>query len=39
MYSIFTKHQNNKVSIVDDFINNKHKEYEIEEERSIKNDR
>ena len=38
MYAIFTKNQNNrKGSVVDDFINRKHKEYKIEEERSIKN--
>lgn len=38
MHAIFTKNQNNKKdSIVDDFINKKHEEYKIEEERKIKN--
>lgn len=38
MYAIFTKNQNNrKDSVVDDFINRKHEEYQIEEKRSIKN--
>ena len=38
MHAIFTKNQNSrKDSVVDDFINRKHVEYQIEEERSIKN--
>ena len=38
MHAIFTKNQNSrKDSVVDDFINRKHEEYQIEEERSIKN--
>jgi len=38
MYAIFTKNQSDrKDSIIDDFINTKHEEYRIEEERSIKN--
>ncbi len=38
MYSIFTKNQSDrKYSVVDDFINRKHEEYKIEEERSIQN--
>ena len=38
MYAIFTKNQSDrKDSAVDDFINRKHEEYQIEEERSIKN--
>lgn len=38
MYAIFTKNQNNrKDSVVDDFINRKHEEYQIEEKRNIKN--
>ena len=38
MYAIFTKNQSDrKDSTVDDFINRKHEEYQIEEERSIKN--
>lgn len=39
MHAIFTKNQSDrKDSAVDDFINRKHEEYGIEEERSIKND-
>ena len=38
MYAIFTKNQSErKDSVVDDFINRKRKEYQIEETRSIKN--
>ena len=38
MHAIFTKNQNSrKDSVVDDFINRKHEEYQIEEERGIKN--
>jgi AbrB family looped-hinge helix DNA binding protein len=38
MHAIFTKNQNDrKDSVVDDFINRKHEEYQIEEERNIKN--
>jgi AbrB family looped-hinge helix DNA binding protein len=38
MHAIFTKNQNSgKDSVVDDFINRKHEEYQIEEERNIKN--
>jgi AbrB family looped-hinge helix DNA binding protein len=38
MHAIFTKNQSARTdSIVDDFINRKHEEYKIEEERSIKN--
>jgi AbrB family looped-hinge helix DNA binding protein len=38
MHTIFTKNQNGrKDSVVDDFINKKHEEYQIEEKRSIKN--
>lgn len=38
MYAIFTKNQNDKKdSVVDDFINRRHEEYQIEETRSIKN--
>lgn len=38
MHTIFTKNQNSrKDSVVDDFIKRKHEEYQIEEERSIKN--
>ncbi|WP_417905525.1 AbrB/MazE/SpoVT family DNA-binding domain-containing protein [Candidatus Tisiphia endosymbiont of Micropterix aruncella] len=38
MHAIFTKNQNNrKDSVVDDFINRKYEEYQIEENRSIKN--
>ena len=38
MHAIFTKNQNSrKDSVVDDFINRKHEEYQIEEERRIKN--
>lgn len=38
MHAIFTKNQSDrKDSTVDDFINRKHEEYQIEEERSIKN--
>jgi AbrB family looped-hinge helix DNA binding protein len=38
MHAIFTKNQNDrKDSVVDDFINRKHEEYQIEETRSIKN--
>ena len=38
MHAIFTKNQSDrKNSAVDDFINRKHEEYQIEEERSIKN--
>ena len=38
MHAIFTKNQSDrKDSAVDDFINRKHEEYQIEEERSIKN--
>ena len=38
MHAIFTKNQNSrKDSVVDDFINRKHEEYQIEEKRSIKN--
>ena len=38
MHAIFTKNQNSrKDSVVDDFINRKNEEYQIEEERSIKN--
>ena len=38
MHAIFTKNQNSrKDSVVDDFINRKYEEYQIEEERSIKN--
>jgi AbrB family looped-hinge helix DNA binding protein len=38
MHTIFTKNQNDrKDSVVDDFINRKHEEYQIEETRSIKN--
>jgi AbrB family looped-hinge helix DNA binding protein len=38
MYTIFTKNQSDrKNSVVDDFINKKHEEYQIEEMRSIKN--
>lgn len=37
MHAIFTKNQNNmQGSVLDDFINRKHEEYKIEEERSIK---
>lgn len=38
MYAIFTKNQSErKDSVVDDFINRKRKEYQIEETRSIQN--
>ena len=38
MHAIFTKNQSDrKDSVVDDFINRKHEEYQIEEERNIKN--
>ena len=41
MHAIFTKNQNGKNdrrgSAVDDFINRKHEEYQIEEKRSRKN--
>ena len=38
MHALFTKNQSDrKDSAVDDFINRKHEEYQIEEERSIKN--
>ena len=38
MHTIFTKNQSDrKDSVVDDFINRKHEEYQIEEERNIKN--
>jgi AbrB family looped-hinge helix DNA binding protein len=38
MHALFTKNQSDrKDSTVDDFINRKHEEYRIEEERSIKN--
>lgn len=38
MHAIFTKNQNDrKDSVVEDFINRKHEEYQIEEKRSIKN--
>lgn len=38
MYAIFTKNKKSaKASMVDDFINKKHEEYQIEEKRSIKN--
>ena len=38
MHAIFIKNQSDrKDSAVDDFINRKHAEYQIEEERSIKN--
>ena len=38
MHALFTKNQSDKKdSTVDDFINRKHEEYQIEEERSIKN--
>jgi len=39
MHAIFTKNKSDrKDSVVDDFINRKHEEYQIEEARSIKND-
>jgi AbrB family looped-hinge helix DNA binding protein len=38
MHAIFTKNQSDrKDSVVEDFINRKHEEYQIEEERNIKN--
>lgn len=38
MYTIFTKNQNEKKdSIVDDFINRKREEYQVEEARNKKN--
>ncbi len=38
MHAIFTRNQSGrKDSVVDDFINRKHEEYQIEETRSIKN--
>ena len=38
MHAIFTKNQNDrKDSVVEDFINRMHEEYQIEEESSIKN--
>ena len=38
MYEIFTKNQTDKIGgAVDDFISEKHKEYEIEETRSKRN--
>jgi AbrB family looped-hinge helix DNA binding protein len=38
MHAIFTKNQNSRKDlVVDDFINRKYEEYQIEEERSIKN--
>lgn len=38
MYAIFTKNQRDrKDSVVDDFINRKHEEYQIEEIRNMKN--
>ena len=38
MYAIFTKNQSDrKDSVVDDFINRKHEEYQTEEEGNIKN--
>lgn len=38
MHAIFTKNQNGRKDlVVDDFINRKHEEYQIEEARSIKN--
>jgi hypothetical protein len=38
MHAIFTKNQNDRQdSVVDDFINKKREEYQIEEAREIKN--
>ncbi len=40
MHAIFTKNQSDQKNlVVDDFINRKHEEYQIEETRSVKNGR